>query len=549
MCGRARSYLAEGAFVRPLSRFHSPRCGGMRARLPYWCGPSPGPFVRRETSLWIRLPQRFSPEVCILSQGVHQGALVFIFGLMVSSRSRLTLFVGERMIHAMLQQEGTISTSSRSRTLVLALCALCLAVGFGIGYQRGVAGMRGGADKERPSSITSTNASTTHGTVTGIGSKPPRGLVRDVDFKLFWEVWNDLKEQYYEQPVDETRLFYGALHGMAAALGDPYTNYFEPEEADEFADALKGEFSGIGAEIGTKNGQLQIIAPLADSPAERAGLRARDIIVKIDNVDAITMPVDQAVAKIRGPKGTRVTLTIARTDQGASASSTMMRDENLKEVEIVRDTIIVKSVEVKEEADRVMRISIRSFNDDVVDLFEHAVDVVRTKNARGVIIDLRNNPGGYLDKAVMLAGAWTTDVVVEQREQGTITEKYKGEGRQRLRGLPTVVLMNEGSASASEILAGALQDYELATIVGQRSFGKGSVQDYRGYKDGSAVKITIAEWLTPNGRSINKEGIIPDVEVIMTPEDYNADRDPQLEKAIELIRTGQAKPAASGTKR
>jgi carboxyl-terminal processing protease len=437
--------------------------------------------------------------------------------------------------------------NARSGIFVVLLAVACLIAGLSIGYQRGVTVQKNIGTSESLLVNKGEAAGFASGTVTGLNSKPAVTLNKDVDFSMFWQVWKDLKDSFYEQPVSDKELFYGALRGMAASLNDPYTNYFEPQDAKAFDESLKGEFSGIGAEIGTKDGQLQIVAPLPDSPAEKAGIKPRDLILQIDGKDAVDMPVDEAVTKIRGPKGTTVKLQLGRYVPAKDAKA--KPEAKTIDVSIVRDTIVVKSVHVKPQSDGIFLIEILNFNDDVADSFKDAVDEVISKGAKGLVIDVRNDPGGYLDKAISVAGEWLKDeVVVEQRERGVITERYQGTGRGLLKGIPTVVLINEGSASASEILAGALQDYGIAAIVGMKSFGKGSVQDYREYPDGSAVKITIAEWLTPKGRSINKEGIIPDVEVKITPDDINAERDPQLEKAIELLKDGKAKPAAPASR-
>jgi carboxyl-terminal processing protease len=405
-------------------------------------------------------------------------------------------------------------------------------IGLGIGIGQG---LKAGAatDSKLAAAEGRIEDRTFLGFVKGVGSAPPRGTADDVDFNLFWDVWNDIKRDYYEQPVSEKELFYGALEGMASALGDPYSMYLEPPEADDFSDSLKGEFSGIGAEIGVKDDELQVIAPLPDSPAERAGVRSRDRIVAIDGEDSLAMPVEEAVMKIRGEKGTDVVLTLGRYPDGEDGDA----GPDVWDVTITRDTITVKSARLMDEGDGIYRIEIRSFNEDVADTFEQLVDEALAKDAKGLVIDVRNDPGGYLDRAVTVAGEWLKgEVVVEQRKQGKIIEQLRGTGRGDLKGMPTVVLINEGSASASEILAGALQDYGAATLVGVKTFGKGSVQDYVEYDDGSALKITISEWLTPKGRSIDREGIAPDVEVEMTDDDYNADRDPQLEKALEILK-------------
>jgi carboxyl-terminal processing protease len=341
-------------------------------------------------------------------------------------------------------------------------------------------------------------------------------------------VWDDIASSFYEQPVENKRLFYGAIEGLTESLDDPYSVFLKPSEAEEFSENLKGEFSGIGAEIGVKNDELQIIAPLPDSPAERAGLRPRDLIVAVDGEDSISMPVEEAVTKIRGERGTDVVLTIGRRNGD--------EDPEFLDVTVTRDLIVVKSARMIDEGHGIYRIEIRSFNEDLTETFDALVDEALAKDAKALIVDVRNNPGGLLDRAIDVAGEWLKDeVVVQQRKRGEITDRLRGTGRGRLKGLPTVVLINEGSASASEILAGALQDYGMGTLIGMTTFGKGSVQDYIEYDDGSALKVTISEWLTPAGRMIDEEGIEPDIEVEMTAEDYNADRDPQLDRAIEFL--------------
>lgn len=414
--------------------------------------------------------------------------------------------------------------------IVLVITFLSFLFGLIIGLQKG---MQTASKNPIQTGATGTEA-LYQGNVRGIGGKPPSGVAEDVDFTIFWDVWHDLKTGFYDQPVPEKKLFYGALKGMAEALADPYTTYFEPVTAEEFMTSLKGEFSGIGAEIGSKDGELQIIAPLPDSPANRAGVRARDLIIKIDGIDSLSMPIDEAVQRIRGPKGTTVSLLLGRRLHSEDAEDVSV---TTTEVVIVRDTIVVKSVLLEEKEDGIYRLNIHNFNSNSMSEFAAAIDTIRSGNPKGIIVDVRNNPGGYLDRAVQMTGEWLDqDIVVQSRERGVITEQYRGAGNGKLRGIPTVVLVNEGSASASEILAGALQDYGIAIIVGKQTFGKGSVQDFKEYEDGSALKYTVAEWLTPNGRSINKEGIMPDVEVDYTEQDFNAERDPQLEKAINLLK-------------
>jgi len=384
--------------------------------------------------------------------------------------------------------------------------------------------------------------------VLNLYSDPPDDVEMPSDFKQFWDLWRRLKENYYQQPVDEKKMFYGAMAGLASSLGDPYTVFFEPKTAQEFSESLAGKFEGIGAEIGIKDDQLQIIAPLPEMPAEKAGLRAGDYILKIDKEDTTDMSVEKAVSLIRGKKGTTVVLSIGRYKVEKDKNGKEKKTPTTFEVTITRDTIVVKSVRSKYlKEQRLAVIEITNFNQDTDSMFAQAVNDALNREVKGIILDLRNDPGGYLDRAISVAGEWTGgQVVVKERRQGKITDEFHGTASGRLKGVPTVVLVNQGSASASEIVAGALQDYGLAKIVGMPTFGKGSVQDYSEFPDKSSVKMTIAEWVTPKERSIDKKGIEPDVKIDRSAEDYNANRDPQLDKAIELL-TGKPvpKPAAS----
>ncbi|OGF25913.1 hypothetical protein A2331_06420 [Candidatus Falkowbacteria bacterium RIFOXYB2_FULL_34_18] len=352
------------------------------------------------------------------------------------------------------------------------------------------------------------------------------GIEKDVDFKLFWDVWDSLKLQYVDrEELSEKKMFYGAIHGMVASLGDPYTVFMEPKIAKEFEEDLAGTFEGIGAEIGIKNDILTIIAPLPDMPAEIAGLKAGDKILAINDESTSGISIDEAVNKIRGPKGTDVILSVARNGV-----------DGLQKITITRGAISVKSVRSTLRDDNIFIIKITNFNGDTEDLFNDAVKEVIAKEPRGIILDLRNNPGGYLDTAIEVSSEWVEDglIVTEQYNEEKKTE-HLSRGRARLKTYKTVVLVNQGSASASEIVSGALQDYGLAKIVGKTTFGKGSVQILNNFFDGSSVKITVAKWLTPKGRSINDEGIAPDIEIDLTSDDYNNDQDPQLEEAVNIL--------------
>ncbi|HLC45197.1 MAG TPA: S41 family peptidase [Patescibacteria group bacterium] len=351
----------------------------------------------------------------------------------------------------------------------------------------------------------------------------------DVNWQILWDAISTINEKYVERPVDQQQLLYGAVSGMVASLGDPYTVFFTPIKSEEFKSDLKGEFSGIGAEIGMRNNALVVIAPLEDSPAEQAGLKPQDQILKINGESTEKLALDEAVSKIRGPKGSKVTLTIYRTG-----------DAEPREVAIIRDTIVVKSVSVEYKdvgKKKIGVIKLRRFGDDTKGDMNDAVTKLLRENVAGVILDLRNNPGGYITTAVEVASNWVDEgkVIVSEQFGDGRKDPYSAQGATRLKGLPAVVLVNEGSASASEIVAGALHDYGLAVLVGKKTFGKGSVQELVDLPDGTNIKVTIAKWLTPNGKNINIEGIQPDIEAEITQEDINASRDPQMDKALEEL--------------
>lgn len=358
-----------------------------------------------------------------------------------------------------------------------------------------------------------------------IQGRPEAFKQEGLDASLFWEVWSTIADEYVEQPVNVRQAFYGALKGMVASLGDPYSIFLDPEETNDFNVEISGQFEGIGAEIGAKDSQIVVIAPLPESPAERAGLKAGDAILQIDETNTIGLSVDQAVALIRGEKGSTVRLMIERS--GVTEAFAL---------EITRETIVTSAVRWRNIESNLWYIAIFDFSQESATDFSRAVNEILLKQPQGLILDLRNNPGGYLDTAVEVGGAFIENntVVVEEFSDGTKNEN-KTQGQARLKGIPTVVLVNGGTASAAEILAGALQDYGLATIIGEQTFGKGTVQDYTEFDDGSSLKITVAQWLTPKGRSIERVGIVPDIEVERTEEQFEADQDPQLDKAKEYL--------------
>ncbi len=355
----------------------------------------------------------------------------------------------------------------------------------------------------------------------------PADIAQDVDFNLFWQIWALVREKYVDQPVSDQDLFEGALQGLLYGLKDPYSTYFTPQMAKDFSQELSGSFFGIGAELGLSDtGGLMVVAPIAGTPAEAAGVRAGDFILSIDGTDTAGMTVSEAVGMIRGEKGTDVSLVLFGTEDTESRTVTITRDE-----------INVQSVKTTIRPDGIGVVTISVFGDDTISGFAAAADELQQAGVTGIVVDLRNNPGGYLDAAIVLSSYWTGEQTVVQEEiRGERTE-FPGDGDARFANTPTVVLVNGGSASASEIFAGALQDYGLATVIGEQTFGKGSVQEYQELADGSAIKITIARWLTPNDRSIDKEGIAPDQEVTRTLDDYHANLDPQLDAAISFLTT------------
>lgn len=387
-----------------------------------------------------------------------------------------------------------------------------------IGLTGFLGGMFIGRDVLPPPRVTLTD-----GTVLGYGEV--QRIVDDVDFALFWEVWDQLKNDHVYGPASDKDLFYGALEGLVAGVGDPYTSFFDPVEATDFQTDLSGQFEGIGAEIGLRDGQVVIVAPLQDSPAQAAGVQSGDAILLIDDLDTYGMSIEDAVRNIRGPENTTVVLTVAR--EGA---------DELIEIPIERGVIELSSVEWQIDEDGIATIQLYAFNQDTAARFNEAIVEILAQGADGIILDMRNNPGGFLDRAVTIVGEWVGNktVVIERMEDGMLRE-LDAQGVARLAAIPTVVIVNGGSASATEIVAGALQDYNEAVVIGEQTFGKGSVQELRQLADGSALKITIAEWLTPQGRSINKEGITPDETVSFTDEDVAQGIDTQLERARTIL--------------
>ncbi len=347
----------------------------------------------------------------------------------------------------------------------------------------------------------------------------------NVDLSVFWETLGVIEDKYALGPLDYEDMVYGATSGMVNSLQDPYTVFLSPSDKEEFDKDMEGEFEGIGAEIGIRDELLTIIAPLKDSPAEKAGLLPGDKVLKIDETEAIGINLNEAVNLIRGEKGTKVVLLISRDGL-----------DDLKEIEITRDTIKPNTVEWKIIDNNIAYIEVSQFRGDTVREFDNSINDIIIKEPKGMIIDLRNNPGGYVSTLNSMASRFLDrgDVIFIE-DFGDEKKEYKATGGKKFTGIPIVILINEGSASASEIFAGALQEKGIAKLLGKTTFGKGLVQEVEELRDGSAIKVTIAKWLTPNGVDINKSGIDPDIEVELSFDDYVNKRDPQLERALELF--------------
>jgi carboxyl-terminal processing protease len=353
-----------------------------------------------------------------------------------------------------------------------------------------------------------------------------------IDTSLLYKVESILKQKYNGN-IDYPKMSEGAAAGAVASLGDPYTVFLDQKANQELSDDLNGELSGIGIEVGQKNGKLTIIAPIDSTPAANAGLRAGDFIAAIDGTDTGSLSIDEAVTKIRGEKGTKVKLVIVR---GSEAP---------KEIEITRDLINVPSVSYELKQDNIGYIKIRRFGEDTAKAVRDAGANLRAAGAKAIVLDVRDNPGGYLQSAVQVASEfYSKGVVVEERSKNSKPKVDNAIAGGTMTDLPVVVLINGGSASASEILAGALSDNNRAVLVGQKSYGKGSVQEvicltstfFTSNCNGPSLKVTVANWYTPNGVNISKEGIKPQIEVKLTEDDSNSNRDPQLEKAIESAK-------------
>ncbi|MBU1255531.1 S41 family peptidase [Patescibacteria group bacterium] len=355
------------------------------------------------------------------------------------------------------------------------------------------------------------------------------GQPNDTDFSLFWDAWHLIEQKYVNRlDLDREKMIYGAISGLLKSLDDPYSVFMEPQESKKFIDDISGSFEGIGAEIGIRKGTLTIISPLEGNPAQKAGLKPGDKILKVNDTLTSDLTLDEAVNLIRGEKETEVNLLIFRDEW-----------DEAKEIKVTRDTIQIPIIKWEVKDNNVVYIQLYHFTENMANQFRKIVKEIIKLNPNGIILDVRNNPGGYLEVAVDITSWFLPKgelVVVEDFGNGENNNEFRSKGYKGLENIPVVVLINEGSASASEILAGALRDIQGIKLVGQKSFGKGSVQQLEKLKGGSSIKITVAKWLTPLGTSISEEGIVPDEEVEITLEDIDEMRDPQLNKALELLK-------------
>jgi carboxyl-terminal processing protease len=349
-----------------------------------------------------------------------------------------------------------------------------------------------------------------------------------VDFSPFWITWNIIESKYASgNGLDTQKMVWGAIQGLVKSLEDPYSVFFPPQESKSFKEDMQGDFGGVGMEIGIRNNVLIVISPLKGTPAERAGIKSGDRILNIDDKPTADMTSEEAARLIRGEKGTSVKLTILHKNE-----------EKPKEITITRDIIQIPVLDTEKKTNGIFIIKMYNFSGNSASIFRNALQEFVNSGNNKLILDLRNNPGGYLESAVDIA-SWflpAGKIVAKEKFSSGEEDVFRSRGYDIFENLPFVIIVNEGSASASEILAGALQEQGIAKLVGQKTFGKGSVQELIQITSETSLKLTIAKWLTPNGKSISDEGLEPDYKVELTEKDIEANRDPQMEKAIELLK-------------
>ncbi len=352
----------------------------------------------------------------------------------------------------------------------------------------------------------------------------------NINFSLFWDAYNKLQQNFINpEKIDDQKVIYGAVEGMVKSLGDPYTDFFNPKDAKIFEQDLAGSFEGIGVEVGIKKDQLMVVSPLKGSPGQKAGLQSGDQIIKINGKSTFDISIDEAVNTIRGKRGTQVVLTIFREGW-----------KDTKDITITRNTIKINTVDWELKDGNVAYINIHQFGQTLSSDFKKVAFEILASPAKKIVLDLRNNPGGYLEMSQDVAGWFLQEgqvITLEDFGKDQEQKAYKAAGNASLASYPMVVLINKGSASASEILAGALRDDRNIKLIGEKSFGKGSVQEVVELIDNSLLKITVAKWLTPKGNSISEVGLEPDIKVQMGEDDAEMKKDAQLQKALEIIKT------------
>ena len=374
--------------------------------------------------------------------------------------------------------------------------------------------------------------------ILGVTNKEVPADISDVDFSPFWKAWNTIDEKYPgADSVGKQERVYGAISGLMSSLNDPYSVFFDPDSTKAFKEEIAGNFIGVGMEVGVKDEVLTVIAPLKDTPAERAGIKAGDKILKINGVTTSDMSSEKAVTLIRGEKGTEVILTILHAGEQKNT-----------EIKIIRDIINIPTLDTEHRSDGVFVIKLYSFSSNASKLFRDALREFGMSKSDKLVIDLRGNPGGYLDAAVYISSWFLPEgkvIVTEDYGGDQEPEVFRSKGYDIVRNnsekilgdnLKLVILIDGGSASASEIVAGALQDQKKALLVGEQSFGKGSVQQVVNMTDDTILKITIAKWLTPNGNTIAEKGLTPDYLVKFVKDAKNVDKDNQMDKAVELLK-------------
>jgi len=399
-----------------------------------------------------------------------------------------------------------------NKTLVVSGIVLASLVLIGAGFYSGF-----NYGTEKPKNIV----------IKGISNIEASGKT-DADFSIFWQAWDLLRSNHIKgAELKDQDLIYGAIDGLVNSVGDPHTMFFKPDDSQKFAEDIQGEFGGIGAELGVKDDFVVVIAPLEDTPASRGGIKAGDKILEVDHKPVLKADINDTIKKIRGEIGTAVVLTLLSNGDTAP-----------HEISLVRDTITVPTLKWEIKNDNIAYVQLFSFNEKAPYLFYKTALAVMLGDMKGMVLDLRNDPGGYLEVAVNI-GSWFFDkdkLIVSEKFRSGEETKYTSNGPGAFKDMPIVVLVNKGSASASEILAGALRDNRNIKLIGETTYGKGTVQDLEALKDGSQIKMTIANWVMPSGYIIESNGLKPDIEVKITEKDIAENKDPQLDRALEEIQ-------------